>query len=107
MSENRLIRTPLYDEHIRLKGKMIPFDGFDMPVQYSGIIDEHLTVREKVGIFDVSHMGEIEVKGSDALPFLDYLVTNKISDMKDGTIKYSPMCYPHGGQVDDIFYIQN
>lgn len=103
MSENRLIRTPLYDEHIRLKGKMIPFDGFDMPVQYSGIIDEHLTVREKVGIFDVSHMGEIEVKGSDALPFLDYLVTNKISDMKDGTIKYSPMCYPHGGQVDDIF----
>jgi aminomethyltransferase len=103
MQDNNLLKTPLHEEHIRFKARMIPFDGFDMPVQYSGIIDEHIAVREKVGIFDVSHMGEIEVKGPDALSFVDYLVTNRISDMKDESIRYSPMCYPHGGQVDDIF----
>lgn len=103
MDGNNLLRTPLYEEHLRLNARMIPFDGFDMPVQYSGIIEEHMTVRKKVGIFDVSHMGEIEVSGPDTLPFLDYLVTNQVSDMKDGSIKYSPICYPHGGQVDDIF----
>lgn len=103
METNDLLITPLHEEHLRLKARMIPFDGFDMPVQYSGIIDEHLAVREKIGIFDVSHMGEIEIKGSDALPFVDYLVTNRISDMKDESIKYSPLCYPSGGQVDDIF----
>ena len=103
MAENSLLETPLHDEHIRLNARMIPFDGFDMPVQYSGIIEEHLAVREKVGIFDVSHMGEIEVKGPDALSFTDNLLTNRINNMKDGSIKYSPMCYPHGGQVDDLF----
>ncbi len=103
MSDNNLTRTPLHEEHIRLKGRMIPFDGFDMPVQYSGIIDEHLAVREKIGIFDISHMGQIEIKGPEAIPFVDYLLTNQISDMKDDSIKYSPMCYPHGGQVDDLF----
>lgn len=103
MSDNGLIRTPLYEEHLRLKGKMIPFDGFDMPVQYSSIIGEHLAVRENIGIFDISHMGQIEIKGPDAVPFVDYLLTNQISDMKDDSIKYSPMCYPHGGQVDDLF----
>lgn len=103
MEENNLLITPLHEEHTRLHARMVNFDGFDMPVQYSGIIDEHIAVREKVGIFDVSHMGEIEVKGPDALPFVDYLLTNRISDMKDYSIKYSPMCYVHGGQVDDIF----
>lgn len=103
MEENFLLKTPLYDEHLRLKARMIPFDGFDMPVQYSSIIEEHMAVREKVGIFDVSHMGEIEIKGPDAVPFVDYLLTNRISNMKDDAIKYSPMCYPHGGQVDDLF----
>jgi len=103
MSENHLLQTPLHDEHIRLKARMIPFDGFNMPVQYSSIIEEHHSVREKIGIFDVSHMGEIEVKGPDALFFTDYLLTNRITNMKDGSIKYSPMCYPHGGQVDDLF----
>ncbi len=103
MNENNLLKTPLYEEHLHLKARMIPFDGFEMPVQYSSIIEEHLAVRERVGIFDVSHMGEIEIKGPDALPFVDYLLTNQISDMKDYAIKYSPMCYPHGGQVDDLF----
>lgn len=102
-NNNELLLTPLHQEHIKLNARMIPFDGFDMPVQYSSIIEEHLTVRQNVGIFDVCHMGEIEIKGKDALPFVDYLLTNKITNIKDGYIKYSPMCYPHGGQVDDLF----
>jgi len=102
-NNNELLLTPLHQEHIKLNARMIPFDGFDMPVQYSSIIEEHLTVRQNVGIFDVCHMGEIEIKGKDALTFVDYLLTNKITNIKDGYIKYSPMCYPHGGQVDDLF----
>ncbi|MHC2994331.1 MAG: glycine cleavage system aminomethyltransferase GcvT [Candidatus Atribacteria bacterium] len=103
MEEQELLLTPLHNEHLKLKARMIPFDGFDMPVQYTSIIEEHFVVRERVGIFDVSHMGEIELRGKDALPFADYLVTNSIMKMKDGDIKYSPLCYPHGGQVDDLF----
>jgi aminomethyltransferase len=103
MPVNDLLLTPLHQEHIKLNARMIPFDGFDMPVQYSSIIEEHNAVREKVGIFDVSHMGEIEIKGPEAIPFVNYLLTNKFDNMKDGTIKYSPMCYPAGGQVDDLF----
>jgi len=98
-----LLLTPLHEEHIKLKARMIPFDGFDMPVQYTSIIEEHFAVRKGVGIFDVSHMGEIELHGRDALSFTDYVVTNSVMQMKDGGIKYSPMCYPDGGQVDDIF----
>ena len=103
MEGKELLLTPLHNEHLKLKARMIPFDGFDMPVQYSSILEEHFAVRERVGIFDVSHMGEIELKGKDALPFTDYLVTNSIMKMKDGDIKYSPLCYPYGGQVDDLF----
>ncbi len=103
MEEQEPLLTPLHNEHLKLKARMIPFDGFDMPVQYTSIIEEHFAVRERVGIFDVSHMGEIELKGKDALAFADYLVTNSIMKMKDGDIKYSPLCYPHGGQVDDLF----
>jgi len=103
MEEQELLLTPLHEEHLKLKARMIPFDGFDMPVQYTSIIEEHFAVREKIGLFDVSHMGEIEIKGKDALPFVDYLVTNSVMSMKDGDVKYSPLCYPHGGQVDDLF----
>jgi aminomethyltransferase len=103
MEGKELLLTPLHNEHLKLKARMIPFDGFDMPVQYTSILEEHFAVRERVGIFDVSHMGEIELKGKDALPFTDYLVTNSIMKMKDGDIKYSPLCYPYGGQVDDLF----
>ncbi|PIX33539.1 MAG: glycine cleavage system protein T, partial [Candidatus Infernicultor aquiphilus] len=63
MQEKDLLVTPLHEEHLKLKARMIPFDGFDMPVQYSSILEEHFAVRERVGIFDVSHMGEIELKG--------------------------------------------
>ncbi len=103
MEEKELLLTPLHNEHLKLKARMIPFDGFDMPVQYTSILEEHFAVRERVGIFDVSHMGEIELKGKDALPFADYLVTNSLIKMNDGDIKYSPLCYGHGGQVDDLF----
>ena len=103
MEEQELLLTPLHEEHLKLKARMIPFDGFDMPVQYTSIIEEHFAVREKIGLFDVSHMGEIEIKGKDALPFVDYLLTNSVMKMKDGDVKYSPLCYPHGGQVDDLF----
>jgi len=98
-----LLLTPLHEEHLALGAKMIPFDGFDMPVQYTSIIEEHLAVRERVGLFDVSHMGEIELHGKDAVRFTDYLVPNAIAGMSDGAIKYTQLCYPHGGQVDDIF----
>ncbi|MDD4363842.1 MAG: glycine cleavage system aminomethyltransferase GcvT [Atribacterota bacterium] len=103
MHDNDLLLTPLHQEHLKLNARMIPFDGFDMPVHYTSIIEEHNAVRKNVGIFDVSHMGEIEIKGPDAIPFVNYLLTNKVDNMKNGTIKYSPMCYHSGGQVDDLF----
>jgi len=101
MSE--LKRTPLYEEHMKLGAKMVSFGGWEMPLQYTGIVDEHINVRERLGIFDVSHMGEIELRGNDAVAFADYLVTNSVKDMKTGRVKYSPMCYPDGGEVDDLF----
>jgi aminomethyltransferase len=81
---------------------MVDFGGWDMPVQYSGIIDEHRTVREAVGLFDVSHMGEIEVTGPEALPFVEFATTNAASKLKQGQAQYSGLLYEHGGFVDDI-----
>ncbi len=98
-----LKRTPLFEEHVKLGAKMVPFGGWEMPLQYTSIIDEHLNVRKNVGIFDVSHMGEIELRGKDAVNFADYLVTNSVKKMKNGKVKYTPMCYPDGGEVDDLF----
>uniref|UniRef100_A0A7C4Y0T4 Aminomethyltransferase n=1 Tax=Caldisericum exile TaxID=693075 RepID=A0A7C4Y0T4_9BACT len=100
---NNLKRTPLYEEHKKLGAEMIPFAGYEMPLKYSSIREEHLNVRNNVGIFDVSHMGEIEIRGSDALKFAHFLVTNSVLDMKIGRVKYTPMCYEHGGEVDDLF----
>lgn len=97
-----LKKTPLYDEHIKLGATIVPFAGFEMPLTFSSIIDEHLAVRDFAGIFDVSHMGEIEILGPDAVKFSDYVCTNRITDMKDGDIKYTAMCYEHGGEVDDL-----
>lgn len=95
-------KTPLYNVHIRLGGRMIDFGGWLLPVQYTGIVEEHLTVREKAGLFDVSHMGEITVEGPDAIKYIQRIVTNDISGLKDGQVAYSPMCYPNGGVVDDL-----
>jgi aminomethyltransferase len=88
--------------HIELGAKMAPFAGFNMPVEYSGIIDEHITVREKVGVFDVSHMGEFWVKGANALAFLQYVTTNDVSALIPGKIQYSCLPNGRGGIVDDL-----
>ncbi|AET70196.1 glycine cleavage system T protein [Desulfosporosinus orientis DSM 765] len=95
-------RTPLYEEHLAAKAKLIDFGGWEMPVQYAGVIDEHHTVRTKAGLFDVSHMGEIDVHGEEALAFVQMLITNDVTKIEDGKILYSPMCYPSGGIVDDL-----
>ncbi len=94
-------KTPLYDEHVKLGAKMIEFAGFIMPLEYSGIIDEHLTVRKNVGIFDVSHMGDIVVKGKDAEKFLDYLLPTKVSTMENNEAKYSAYLNGNGIMLDD------
>ncbi|SMC88102.1 glycine cleavage system aminomethyltransferase GcvT [Sporomusa malonica] len=95
-------QTPLYETHVKYGGKIVEFGGWLLPVQYAGIIDEHKVVREKAGLFDVSHMGEVLVKGTDALAFLQKLVTNDVSRMADTQVQYTPMCYPDGGTVDDL-----
>ncbi|MBN1623494.1 MAG: glycine cleavage system aminomethyltransferase GcvT [Clostridia bacterium] len=95
-------KTPVYSTHVELRARMIDFGGWMMPVQYSGILEEHNKVRESAGLFDVSHMGEILLQGQDALGFADYLVTNDLCEMKYGDVVYSPMCYENGGCVDDI-----
>ena len=95
-------KTPLNDVHRELGAKLIDFGGWEMPVQYAGIIEEHETVREKCGIFDVSHMGEIRVKGPEALNNVQRLVANDVERLEEGQILYSPMCYPDGGIVDDL-----
>lgn len=95
-------KTPLYQVHIDSGAKMVEFGGWLMPVQYSGIVEEHNVVREKVGLFDVSHMGEFMVKGKDALAFLQKVVTNDLAKMAAGQVQYSPMCYENGGTVDDL-----
>lgn len=81
---------------------MVPFAGWDMPVQYQGIIEEHLAVRESAGLFDVSHMGEADVRGKDAATFLDYLCTNRIANLELGQARYTLLCQPDGGCVDDV-----
>ncbi len=95
-------RTPLYEEHIRLGAKMVEFAGWEMPVQYAGVITEHAVVREAVGLFDVSHMGEIWVTGPDALAALEQLTCNKVSALYDGKAQYSALLNHQGGVVDDI-----
>jgi aminomethyltransferase len=88
--------------HRKYQGKLIDFGGWELPVQYAGILKEHHMVRQKAGLFDVSHMGEIEVKGDGAEDFVQKLVTNNVKMMADGEVIYTPMCYPHGGVVDDL-----
>ena len=95
-------KTPLYENHIKLGGRMIDFGGWMLPVQYEGIMKEHNGVRTAAGLFDVSHMGEITVKGAGAEAFIQNLVTNDISRLEDLQAIYSPMCYPDGGTVDDV-----
>ena len=100
MEENK--RTILYEEHLKLNAKMVPFAGFEMPIEYTSISEEHLAVRHQVGLFDVSHMGEIRLKGKDALPLIDYLSTNRITGAKDGKVIYTILCQEDGGIIDDL-----
>lgn len=97
-----LSRTPLYDLHVELGARMVPFAGWEMPVQYSGIIEEHLAVRNKAGLFDVSHMGEARIRGRDAAAFLDAIMTNEFLSLLPNHARYTIMCYPDGGCVDDL-----
>jgi aminomethyltransferase len=97
-----LKRTPLYATHVKAGARMVEFGGWDMPVQYSGIIEEHRRVRGAVGLFDVSHMGEFEVEGPNALTALQALTTNDVAALEVGQIQYSLLCYPEGGIVDDL-----
>lgn len=95
-------KTFLYDEHLRLGARMVEFAGWQMPVQYEGVIEEHLAVRENVGIFDVSHMGEIFFRGPRALEDLQWLTSNDVSKLSAGEAQYSLLLNPQGGVVDDI-----
>ena len=95
-------RTCLYDKHVKLGALISPFGGFDMPIQYSTIIDEHQAVRNDCGVFDVSHMGEVTGKGKDAERYVQHIFTNDVSKIEPGQILYGMMCYDNGGTVDDL-----
>lgn len=94
--------TPLYDQHVELEAKIHAFAGYRMPIRYSTVIQEHRAVRESVGLFDLSHMGEFRVSGEQAEGFLDYLLTNDIGSTVPGQAIYTTMCFPDGGIVDDL-----
>lgn len=102
MTMTELKRTALYDIHAARGARFVSFAGFEMPVQYAGVIAEHTAVRENVGLFDVSHMGEVIVEGCDALVGLQRIVTNDLSKLQDGDALYTVMCHEDGGIVDDL-----
>lgn len=95
-------KTPFTEIHRSLGAKLVEFAGFEMPVQYSGIIDEHLAVRKNVGVFDVTHMGEFIVRGDDAAAFLQRMTLNDVTKLYEGRVQYSALCYDNGGIVDDL-----
>jgi aminomethyltransferase len=100
--EENLLKTCLHDKHVALGALMSPFGGFDMPIQYTNITDEHNAVRNKSGMFDVSHMGEIFVSGPDAEKFVNHIFSNDITGIPDGKILYGMLLYPNGTVVDDL-----
>lgn len=102
MTDIALKRTPLHPVHLAAKAKMVDFGGWEMPVQYSGLVDEHQTVRTAVGLFDVSHMGEIEVRGPEAVALMDSLTCNHVARLQVGQAQYSGLMLEDGGFVDDI-----
>ena len=95
-------RTCLYERHLALKAKMVSFGGFEMPIQYTDIADEHMAVRKACGVFDVSHMGEVLVTGPEAERFVQHIFTNDVAGAPEGKIFYGMMLHPHGGTVDDL-----
>src|SRR2546429_5745867 len=97
-----LKRTPLYAEHLALGARLVPFSGWEMPVQYSSILEEHRAVRTRAGLFDVSHMGEFKVEGPDASAFLNYLVPNDVARLTIHQALYTQLCLPNGNTLDDL-----
>ncbi len=98
-----LKRTPLFDAHVSLGARMVEFGGWEMPVQYSGIVQEHLAVRNSAGMFDISHMGEVSIKGQGASAFLNHLLTNNVEKLAVGQAQYTLMCNQGGGVIDDLY----
>src|ERR671918_1422402 len=98
-----LKRTPLYDRHVAAGAKLVPFAGWEMPVQYAGIKEEHLNVRSHAGVFDVSHMGEIETTGPEAEAFLQRILSNDVTKIAERGAQYSVLCRDDGGVLDDLF----
>ena len=94
--------TPLYNSHVKLGAKMVDFAGYKMPIQYTGITAEHLNVRDNVGIFDVSHMGEFIIYGPESEQFLNYVCSNKIENIKIGKAQYNLLINKNGGIIDDL-----
>ena len=103
MSEETLRRTPLYERHAELGAKLVPFAGWEMPVTYEGIREEHSAVRTHAGMFDVSHMGEVEVEGPGAVAFLQRVLSNDVTKIEIGGAQYSCLCNEEGGVLDDLF----
>jgi aminomethyltransferase len=99
----KLRRTPLFDRHQAAGARLVPFAGWEMPVQYAGVREEHLAVRERAGVFDVSHMGEVETHGPGALDFLQRMLSNDVSKITVGGAQYSVLCREDGGVLDDLF----
>ncbi len=102
MPDTALARTPLFDRHAALGAKLVPFAGWEMPIQYAGILAEHEAVRTRVGLFDVSHMGEFEVRGAGAIAFVNRMTTNDVASLAPGGVQYSTMLRPNGGIIDDL-----
>ena len=102
MAETALRRTPLYDEHRRLGAKMVPFAGYEMPIQYSGIVAEHRAVRSRAGLFDLSHMGEFHFRGRGAQATVDRLVSSDVAGLDVGQARYGLLCNERGTIVDDV-----
>jgi len=102
-STTELRRTPLYDRHAAAGAKLVPFAGWEMPVQYAGIREEHLAVRNGAGVFDVSHMGQVETTGPQAIQFLQRMLSNDVRRIPEGGAQYSVMCKEDGGVLDDLF----
>jgi aminomethyltransferase len=103
VSEPDLKRTPLYDAHVTAGARRVPFGGWEMPVQYGGIREEHVAVRDACGVFDVSHMGEIETSGPQAQELLQRLLSNDVEKLAVGGAQYSVLCREDGGVLDDLF----
>lgn len=102
-----LLPTPLTTRHEALGAKLVPFAGYSMPIQYSGLVKEHQAVRQTAGLFDVCHMGEIRLRGSGASAFVQHLVTNDLNRIRAGQAMYTPACRAGGGMVDDLIVYKN